>query len=1232
MGRWGGCLACGAEAAPGKRYCGDCGAPLPVTCPACGELAEPGKRFCGDCGAPLNADAAGLGPPGAEIAVPGRAGPQPPRSERSGPVPPRTERSGPVPPGAEQPRPERRQVSVLFCDLVGFTPLAEHRDPEDVRELLSGYFALAKTIVARHGGVIEKFIGDAVMAVWGAPVALEDDAERAVRAGLELVSAIPAYGSAGGVELAARVGVATGNAATVETPGEGLVTGDRVNVAARIQATAPSGSCYVDAATRRLSASAIAFDDAGSHALKGKTEPERLFAAVRVLSGVGGRQRTEGPEAPLIGRDAELRALKDLFHLTVERSSPRLAVVCGPAGVGKSRLGWEFEKYVDGIAETVLWHRGRCLSYGEGVAFWPLAEIVRQRLGIAEDDPVEVTRAKLDEGVARFIPEHERDYVAARLARLLAAERPGERGKTLAREELFAGWRLFFERLAAVAPVVLLIENAQHADDSLLDFIDHLIDWISDLPVFVLVLARPELYDARPGFGAGRGRSTFSLDPLDPVSMDQLIDELVPDMPGSARQVITSRAQGIPLFAVEMVLSLVDAGGVVMTGQYRLDGELGQLTVPDSLHALLAARLDALGDPARRLVGVASVLGSSFSAEALIAVSGREASEVRASLDELVRRSVLQVSADPLSPQRGDYRFCQELLRQVAYETLSRRDRKARHLAVAAQLRRTHANDGEEIAELIARHYLDALGAEPDDPDVPATREQALSMLVRAAERAERVGAPGRAAASFADAAELAASGYGAGAAGSAGGPGEGPPLAATLWERAAGADFVAGEHDRAVEHADAARRCYLELGDVRSAARTETVAGRALLQDGRHAEARERLARALGGLRGQPDADTANALGVLANLELFDGNLPEGERLAAEALAMGQVLEVGPGLLAYLFLTQGSAQSYANRTEEAATSYREAARLAERAGEVLRLCTALGNLSDALSGIDPADAADAARAAIEQARRIGARHYLGGSTWNLSSSLLELGEWDQVETVLEATTAAEDLGGDEDIRWTQAWLAALRGDGEQAAAILASLKSLRTTERVDDRAYAALLEAFIAFALGRPADALARARSVLSHAAAIGVGREQVRWAWPLAARLAAELGETATLAELFTLLDAQPAGQLSPLLQAEDDLARARAAADAADLHAGSAFTEAVAALRDTASPYRLAWGLIDHAAFLARSGPAAPARAAAVEARAIAIRLRCQPLLRRADALIGPPAGVSAGVTRP
>ena len=252
-----------------------------------------------------------------------------------------------------------------------------------------------------------------------------------------------------------------------------------------------------------------------------------------MVAAVGGAQRVDGLEAPLTGRDAELRLVKELFHAAAGRRVPRLVLVSGPAGVGKSRLGWEFEKYVDGLAGQVWWHRGRCLSYGEGVAFWALAEIVRQRLGIAEEDPAAVAAEKLAAGLDRFVPDPaERSYVGTRLGRLLGVTAAGDDGSPLGPGELFAGWRLFFERLAAELPVVLLIEDAQYADAGLLDFLDHLVDWARDLPIFVLVFARPELDQARPGFGAGRNRVTLTLDPLDAVSMDALVDALVPGMPG----------------------------------------------------------------------------------------------------------------------------------------------------------------------------------------------------------------------------------------------------------------------------------------------------------------------------------------------------------------------------------------------------------------------------------------------------------------------------------------------------------------------------------------------------------------------------------------------------------------------------------------------------------------------------------------------------------------------------
>ena len=801
--------------------------------------------------------------------------------------------------------------SVLFCDLVGFTPLSETRDPEAVRELLSEYFGVARTMVDRYGGVVEKFIGDAVMAVWGTPVASEEDAERAVRAALDLVAAVTELGAkAGAPGLAARAGVVTGEVAvTLGATGEGMVAGDAVNTASRLQAAAEPGQVLADAVTKRLAGGAVGFAGAGEHVLKGKAESQQLWRATRVLAAVGGSQRVDGLEAPLTGRDAELRTIRDLFHAAADRRVPRLVLVSGPAGVGKSRLGWEFEKYVDGLAAEVWWHRGRCLSYGEGVAFWALAEIVRQRLGIAEEDPADVAAAKLTAGLDRFVPDpDERAYVGARLGRLLGAAYAGNDGTVLSREELFAGWRLFFERLAVQQPLMLLVEDAQYADTGLLDFLDQLIDWVRDLPVYLLVFARPELGRARPGFGTGRNRSVLTLDPLDAASMDQLVEALVPGMPVAARATITGHAQGVPLFAMETVRSLIDRDIVQpVEGVYRLTGDIGELAVPDSLHALLAARLDALDPGARRLVADAAVLGTTFPAEALVAVSGQDEAMVRAALAELVRREVFSVSADPLSPERGSYRFAQDMLRQVAYGTLSRRDRKARHLAVAAHLRAVFPSDGEEVAEVIARHYRDALEAVPGASDTAEIRGQAISALVRAGERAERTGAPARAAASYAAAADLILAGPPRAQAA------VGPPPAALLWERAARAAVTSADYVVAVELAGRARESYLQAGQARAAARARAIAGQALFLSGRLAEAREQLTVALEVLRADPDTDAVRALSSLASVEVSAGS-PDADRVSAEALTLGQALGVGDVDLSRLFSNRGIYLDTTNR------------------------------------------------------------------------------------------------------------------------------------------------------------------------------------------------------------------------------------------------------------------------------------------------------------------------------
>ena len=1106
--------------------------------------------------------------------------------------------------------------SVLFCDVVGFTPLSEARDPEAVRELLSEYFAVARTVITRYGGVAEKFIGDAVMAVWGTPVATEGDAERAVRAALDLVTAVAELGNEAGVPgLAVRAGVVTGErAVNLGAVGEGMVAGDAVNTASRVQAAAGAGQVLVDAATHRLADSAVGFADAGEHVLKGKAEPVQLWQATRVLAGVGGSQRVDGLEAPLTGRDAELRTIRDLFHAAADRRVPRLVLVSGPAGVGKSRLGWEFFKYIDGLMADVWWHRGRCLSYGEGVAFWALAEVVRQRLGIAEEDPADAAAGKMAQGLDRYLADpEERRYVGVRLGRLLGVTFAGDGGEALSREELFAGWRVFFERLAAGDPVVLLVEDAHYADAGLLDFLDYLIDWVRDLPVYVLVFARPELGQARPGFGTGRNRTALTLDPLDAASMEALVDALVPGMPPAAREKITAQAQGIPLFAVETVRSLIDRDIVQpVEGVYRLTGDVGELAVPDSLHALLAARLDALDPSVRRLVADAAVLGATFPAEALIAVSGQDEAVVRAGLTELVRREVLSVSADRLSPERGNYGFAQNMLRQVAYDTLSRRDRKARHLKVAAHLRATFPGDGEEVADVIARHYLDALDAVPDDGDAGQIRGQAIASLTRAAERAGRTGAPAQAAASYAAAARLTQAG-----------PADGQQAAAALWEHAARAALTNGDYPTAVEQAGQARELCRQGGETRSAARAQAIAGEALRRWGRHAQAREQLTDAVAVLRDDPDADTVRALGELANLETFAG-AAAADALSAEALALGQALAVDEATLAGLFDTRGLCHGFADRRPEAAAYFREAARLAGQAGDPIRLSSALVNLSDAVTGTDPTAAAEAARTAAVHSRRAGARGRLAFAVGNLAQALLMTGDWDVAEAELAQAADADGLDGINFLACYRAWLAALRGDVAAAQTALAGLGDLRSTEDPQDQALIAVAEAFTAAARGQPAAALGHARTTLGHADALGIGHEYLRWAWPLAARAAHDLADTAATGELLALLDGYRPGQLAPMQRAERDLARVRLApADAGPDTAGATWMAAIAGLRQHSTPDHLAHGLLDHAAWLAARNPgrgeveAAAAAAAASEAAGIAARLGCQPLADRAEA---------------
>ena len=665
------CTSCGKVNEAGRKFCIECGEPLVIGCPACGTPIPADAKFCGECGTRLTGAASADLP---------------------------TRRSAPAP--AQAPVAERRLVSILFADLVGFTTLAEGRDAEDTRELLSRYFDLSRDVIARYGGTVEKFIGDAVMAVWGAPTAHEDDAERAVRSALELVSAVRSLGPG----IQARAGVLTGEAAvTLGATDQGLVAGDLVNTASRLQSVAAPGTVLVGEATQRAASRSVTFEEAGEQILKGKTSPVPAWRALRVVAERGGRNRSETLEAPFVGRDDELRQLKDLFHATTRDRRARLVSVIGPAGIGKTRLAWELLKYIDGLVDNIWFHDGRSPAYGEGISFWALGEMVRRRAGLLETDNESTTRAKIAETLAIHVPdEAERRWIEPALLTLLGIET-----STGGAEQLFGAWRTFFERLAATAPVVLVFEDFHFADAGLIDFVDHVMEWSRNVPIYVVTLSRPELVERRPDWGAGkRNFTSLYLEPLTEPAMRELLAGLVPGLPAAAVMAIIERADGMPLYAVETVRMLLAEGRLALEdGTYRPVGDLTSLAVPETLTALIASRLDGLAPEDRALVSDAAVLGQSFTLAGLSAIAGIADAELEPRLRTLVRRELLTLETDPRSPERGQYAFVQALIREVAYNTLAKRDRKTRHLAAA---RFFESLETDEIAGGLAGHYLAA--------------------------------------------------------------------------------------------------------------------------------------------------------------------------------------------------------------------------------------------------------------------------------------------------------------------------------------------------------------------------------------------------------------------------------------------------------------------------------------------------------------------------------------------
>jgi predicted ATPase/class 3 adenylate cyclase len=1161
------CPNCASENPEGSRFCLHCGTTLGQTCPNCGASLPGDARFCNVCGTALEGQGLAAAPP------------------------------------ATQPSTERRLVSVLFADLVGFTALSESRDPEDVRDLLSRYFETCRMIVERYGGTVEKFIGDAAMAVWGTPVASEDDAERAVRAGLELLDAVTALGEQFGMPgLQARAGVLSGEAAVnLGAQGQGMVAGDLVNTASRIQSAAEPGSVLVGDSTRRLTEAGVAYADGGTHELKGKAEPVRLWRALRVVAGRGGLMKSEGLEAPFVGRDREMKVVKDLFHACIEEGKAHLIRVTGIAGIGKSRLVWEFFKYMDGLRQLFLWHRGRSLAYGEGVTYWALAEMVRGRAGIVEGEDRASALAKLHEAVDRYVEGSEdRAFVEPRLAHLIGLQERTAPEKS----DLFAGWRLFFERLAERDPVLLVFEDMQWADPSLVEFIDYLLEWSKNHRLFIMALARPETMGDSLGAPKRNATSIF-LEPLPSRAMEQLLTGLVPGLPVELTAKILERAEGVPLYAVETVRMLLDREMLVQEGPvYRPTGPIEALDVPETLHALIAARLDGLSAAERRLVQDAAVLGKTFTKPALAALTGIPESELEPLLGSLVVKEVLSVQADPRSPEIGQYGFLQDLVRTVAYETLAKRDRKSKHLAVAAYLERAWGKEEEEIVEIVASHYLEAYRLAPEAEDATDVRDRARRMLLRAAERAASLAAAEEAQTYFRQAADLTNSAL----------------ERAEHTERAGQMAYMRGRLEEASGAYEEATRLFEEAGQPHAAARVQSRLGEVEFVGGHLEQALERMRTAHAVLSGdEPDPDLATVAAQLGRFLALSGRHEEAVSALEEALELAEHLELRE-VYSHALSSRAVALLRRDRLDEAGTLLRRALDVALEHNLTAAAFRAYNNLAVTLHFLDRfGEVAELTERALELARRTGDRAQ--ELSWlSAIGALLMIGRWDQALSWGQEVMDAEEI--------SSLWFAASRlvdlvplhirrGELQDARASLEWLSGTSASDNWEFRSAYLLAEAELLRAEGEPAQSLVRAQQIVDGRAELGLTHITVKLGLVEAIEAALDLADAARADELLGIVRGARPGEVTPYLRAHAARLAARLAAlRHEDDTVQPGFLAAEQGFRDLHVPFDLAVALLEHAEWLIDAGRPDEAGPLLSEAAEIFERLGAKPWIERAS----------------
>jgi len=1134
------CAACGAAELATARFCSSCGTTLCAACPSCGEAQPASALFCANCGSSLRIEFAS-----------------------------RT--------AAVDERQERRVVTVLFADLAGSTAFGERLDPEDVRDIQGRLFEAVNGEVERFGGVVEKFVGDAVLAVFGIPRAHEDDPERAVRAALATQVAFGRFAATiadrHGIELRLRIGINTGEVVAgreAAARGELMVSGDVVNVAARLQQAAQPGQVLVGARTRRATSRSIAYGAEQRIDAKGKRTEVAAWVAESVT--LDGEPRgVVGLSAPFIAQTDEMAILTAVARRVVRERAPQLVTLLGTAGVGKSRLLSELVSRLPGT--TLL--EGRCAPYGEDVTYRPLAEAVKAHAHVLDSDPSSTAREKLRLDVEQVVgPEAER--VLAPILWTIGLELPGGLSAGEVTQSLEEAWRRYLTELANQQTTILAIEDVHWASPPLLDLLERLADSLTDSPILILCTSRPELLELRPSWGAGKqDATTLTLTPLAPDDATELVNALLGrDGPlGTLGRRVLERAEGNPFFVEEMLAMLIDRGALVgANGVWSADDDLPELPFPDSIHGVIAARIDLLDTPDREALRRASVVGRVFWPPA-VGISDE-------SIRPLVTRGLVAERPSSMSGMR-EFGFKHALTRDVAYASLPRGERRGLHLRVAEWIQEVAPDRGLEVAELAAHHYAEALAYGEDEP---AVKERAAEVFLTAGEGALKRGSLDTAARHLERALELGTS----------------PRLqGSTLIGLAKLALLTGGVISTDLALAEQHLESALDILPVDAVElRSDALAWRSRVHwlSGRWEPAVEAAQRAMEELGGLPESpQLARALARRSQLAMLHDS-PDAESLSREALSVANrvadrfaVVNASINLMSVCAL-HGTPPNTAHALDLIAT--------AREIGATEEAYRALVNLVWSSSGYVPVDdvleTLAAGEAILENVPRPGG---LGGylPMSLVQMHLLPAGRLREAEALL-ATAGVDDLTATTRLLWLglQAQLLIRRGNVDGAGAMVSELRELTVSSGEPQR--------IIPMAcVYLPWAALAGQRDQLRDVAAQTITLVGARWAATVttlpAIRALATAGELDLLAEWATALSRAPsrAGRLGSSARVADGLLALHSgrhdeaieqlsAAVAMDRSLGYAFDAAAIEL-DLASAFDAA-GAHDRASALRRS----------------------------------------------